>query len=562
MLARGTFKLRLLFSASYSRIVIVSPAQVAKMSLHVELKSMAKLVASDVKAGKESSRSHRAMEFMEINPDAILGVIDLIHREANRKKPNDALVHAYGYMFWSGLETLRYQVERQHDWAEELIDAVRELLLLLAKGDVISPELLMFLLNAFIEAKLDPGQDLSGFLAKNVAEHSEQIQASDPVELDDLLESIVTDAGGNEFDVYTNLAETSQTLPPEIRQAMMEQIVASANSVLRDTGVLYLLDPAPMVRRTVCQKIVQQASPTMLSSKSLRRMIALRNWLGEDERHHLDSAIKKARQKRVECATWPQRKINEVLASSMDGVGAQSVFAVAKEGRKHIIAGLLVKQGIGISDAWCIPDQSKADVKNFFEHIHNEMTSIPVEMDFLHALVGHFLAIGQQAGNTPTPGLLNFVETIGIENPQPTKMTADDLLSLLEEHADPSDIGEKAITKVIEGSTDWFDQSDFVTSWFEDDAEVREVLAEKPRSRKPTKINMIIKSILEPRREKWVERFLWTALWLRQEQDLLSPWLEFFVIGRELHNGFPVNDIPVMRRIAETTVISAMTSRF
>jgi hypothetical protein len=41
---------------------------------------------------------------------------------------------------------------------------------------------------------------------------------------------------------------------------------------------------------------------------------------------------------------------------------------------------------------------------------------------------------------------------------------------------------------------------------------------------------------------------------LKQKNDLLSPWIDFFVIGRELHQGRPIKDIPIMRDIAETTV--------
>lgn len=532
------------------------------MSLHAELKSQAKLMAKDVKAGKATAYSQQARDFMEINPDAVLGVVDLIHREANRKKPNDALIQAYGYMFFSGMELLRYQVERQHEWAEELVDAVRELLIHLAEGGVVSPSVLIFLLNGFIEAKLDPGEELTDLLGNVTLEHVADAPALDPADVGSLLESIVENAGGNEFEVYTALAANSQALPPEIRQAMMEQIVASDNPVLRDTGVLYLLDPAPEVRRTVCQTISQYGSPSMISPTALRRMIALRNWLPEDERHHLDAAIKTARQKQVECASWPQRKIEEILASNMDGAGAQSVFAVVKEGRKHVIASLLVKQEVGIADAWCLREQSKADVKSFLGHIRNETTSIPVDMGFLNALVPHYLAVGQKAGKAPTPGLLDFVETIGIEKWQPSEIAVDDLLSLLEKSADPGRIGEKGVIEVLEGGNNWYGESGIAESWFEDDAEVDAVLSAKLQSGTPAKVNAIIKSILEPRRAKWAERFLWTAFWLKQNQDLLSPWMEFFVVGHELHKGRPIKDIPVMRDIAEVTVMAATAVRF
>ena len=127
------------------------------MTLGDEIKAHAKFVAKDLKAGKASAHSRRAMEFMDETPEAVLSVIDLVHREVNRKKPNDAIVQAYVNMFANGLERIRYEVERGQDWAEELVESVRELLILLTKGGIIPPHLLMLLLNGFIEAKLAPG---------------------------------------------------------------------------------------------------------------------------------------------------------------------------------------------------------------------------------------------------------------------------------------------------------------------------------------------------------------------------------------------------------------------
>ncbi len=87
------------------------------MSLHDEIKAHAKLVAKDVRAGKASAHSSRARDFMDDAPDAVLGVIDLVHREANRKKPNESMIQYYIYILATGLEGIRYQVERGQDFA-------------------------------------------------------------------------------------------------------------------------------------------------------------------------------------------------------------------------------------------------------------------------------------------------------------------------------------------------------------------------------------------------------------------------------------------------------------
>jgi hypothetical protein len=285
-------------------------------------------------------------------------------------------------------------------------------------------------------------------------------------------------------------------------------------------------------------------------------MVALRNWLPENERHHLDAAVKKSRQRKVECAPWPARRVEEIIVSNMDGAGAQSVFAVTKEGRKYLIASLLVKQGVGVADAWCLRDQSKTNVRDFLGHIHSETESHRVGSEFLDFLVPHYLAVGQKNGNVPVAGLLDFVEAIGVEKWQPAELAVDELLSLLERDLDPGRIDQTAVSEVIERGGGWLDEFGFLESWFEQDAEVDAILAKNPRSKPSTKVNTVIKSVLEPRRAKWTERFLWTALWLKQKQDLLSPWADFFIVGRELQRGRPINDMLVMRGIAEATVMA------
>jgi len=526
------------------------------MSIYDRIKAHAKRVATDIKAGKASAHSSGARDFMTEFPDAVLGVIDLVHRQANRKKPNEAMIHAYIYLFGTGLAEIRYQVDGGYDWAEVLVDAVREQLLFLAKGGVIGPDLLMMLLNEFIEAKLAPGDDLTELLGGIALEAAEDQPEPTLSEVGELFESIVDEVGDNEFEVHIALADISKALPPEFRIFALHQISTSDSPVLRDTAILYLLDAAPEVRRTVCQLIAEHASPSLVSPVALRRMVALRNWLPEDERHHLDAAVKKSRQRKVECAPWPSKRVEEIIVSNMDGAGAQSVFAVTKEGRKYVIASLLVKQDVGVADAWCLRDQSKSDVRDFLGHIHSETDSHRAGSEFLHSLVPHYLAVGQKNGNVPVAGLLDFVEAIGVEKWQPAELAVDELLALLEHDLNPARADETAVSEVIERSGDWLNEFGFLESWFEQDAEVNAILAKNRRSKPAAKVNTIVKSVLEPRRAKWTERFLWTALWLKQKQDLLSPWTDFFIVGRELQRGRPINDIPVMRGIAEATVMT------
>ena len=216
------------------------------MSTDRDLKAHAKLVAKDIKAGKATANSDQARDFMAENPDAVLGVIGLIQQTSSHKKPNQALVGAYGYMFGIGLEMLRYQTERGQDWAEDLLDDIRNVLWLLAEDGAIDSGLLMLLLNGFIEAQLEPGDDLTSLLGEITLDNAQdQLPADVPSDICSLFDDLVQEAGGNEFQVYDAFAEASQALPPEFRQVMLPQIATAENPVLRDLATLYLLDPSP-----------------------------------------------------------------------------------------------------------------------------------------------------------------------------------------------------------------------------------------------------------------------------------------------------------------------------
>ena len=255
-----------------------------------------------------------------------------------------------------------------------------------------------------------------------------------------------------------------------------------------------------------------------------------------------------------------QEQILDMQASNIDGVGAQSVFAVIKEGRKHIIASLLVKKGVGIADAWCLRDQSKASILDFSTQINAQTDLISVDLDFVRLLITHHLAVGLDAGKVPSAGLLEVAEAIGLETCHPSALTVDDLITILGKDICPEKLEPKAIDQVVQNSSEWLDHFDFMESWFENDALVEEVLDKNPRSRTPGKIKAIIKSVLEPRRMKWAERFLWTALWMKQQKK--SPWQEFFVVGRELHRNRPLAQIPTMQNIAKVTVEAGVSPWF
>lgn len=524
---------------------------------HDEVKRLAYGVSKDVKAGKASERTLEARLYLEDSPGAALVILDLLFRAANRKRPNEALVHAYLHMFGIALEFIRYQFERRYREADELLDMIREQIVLWAKGGLISGPVLMQLLNAFREAKLEPGDDLTSLLGEVISEEGQELDPAGPEDLQNALRSMVEEVGPNPFDLHGVFADLSHSLPSEFRKVLLELVASSPLDALRDMAILSLLDPSPEVRAHVCRTVEKLASPALVSPVALRRMIALRNWWPEAERPLLDGAIRTVRQKGGECASWTPGTIVDLLASPIDGAGAQSVFAVLKDGRKHVIAALLVKQGVGVADAWCLRDQSKSDVSRFLENVDDGLLVLPVTSEFVAMLVRHNLALGLNGGAVPPVGLLDFVEALGLAECRPDELGTGDLLDRLEGDIEPDSLTPEAVARTLELTGLWPSVVGFADSWFEDDSEVAELVHRNRKARRAAKVDLIVDRILEARRTKWADRFTWMALWAKHETERQGPWHEFAVLAREVHRGRPLKEIPIMAAIAEETLAVA-----
>src|SRR3954453_65193 len=316
------------------------------------LARLGKLVAADVRAGRAGANSWAASQALEAHPEAVLDLIEMLLTEGRKTRPNEKLVSAYVYMIGQALEFIRMAAENGQASAQELSDAVRLTLLQAGTSGLVQPILLVMILMEFSDAKLDPGADLQHLMA-NLFEQigSERGAGASGGDFDSYLADLAEQVGGDPFALHAQMLEMAAALPAEHRTTMGISLLRTGEASAREAVVGWLLDPSAEVRHAVASAI-EQAAPQGAASGSLpRRIIALRNWLPEEDRPWLDRAIQACRRKGVECASWPQAQVHDALASGIDGVGAQSLFVLAREGRRRAIACLLIKAEVGVRDA-------------------------------------------------------------------------------------------------------------------------------------------------------------------------------------------------------------------
>src|SRR3954449_320762 len=384
------------------------------------LARLGKLVATDVTTGRPGANSWAASQALEAHPEAVLDLIEMLFTEGRKTRPNEKLVSAYVYMIGQALEVIRMAVENGQASAQGLADSVRLTLLQAGASGLVQPVLLVRVLMEFANAKLDPGAELQHLMA-NLFEQIglERGAGASGGDFDSYLEDLAEEVGGDPFALQAQMLEMAAALPADHRTTMGISLLQTGEASAREAVVGWFLDPSAEVRHAVASAIEQAAPHGAVSGSMLRRLIALRNWLPETDRPWLDRAIQACRRKGVECASWPQAQVQDALTSGIDGVGAQSLFVLAREGRRRAIACLLVKAEVGVRDAWARHGLTRSEMEEFVGQVASGTEVFPVSSEYVRIAAAHGLAVNLASGIMPPFGLLDVVETADLQGLQP-----------------------------------------------------------------------------------------------------------------------------------------------
>ena len=528
------------------------------MTDRTTLARLGKLVAVDVATGHPGANSWTASQVLEAHPAAVLDLIEMLVTEGRKARPDQQLVAAYVYMIGQALEFIRMDLENGQASARDLADAVRRALLQAGASGRVEPTLLMMILMQFSNAKLDPGAELQRLMADLFEQIGlEQGAGRSGGDFDAYLKDLVDGVGGDPFALHAQMLEMAGALPADHRTTMGISLLQTDEASAREAVVGWLLDPSAEVRHAVASTLAHTARHGAVSGSMLRRLIVLRNWLPETDRPGLDGAIQACRRTGVECASWPQSQVYDALASGIDGAGAQSIFVLAREGRRKAIGCLLVKAGVGVRDAWARHGLIRAEMEEFLDLVAGGMELFPISLEYVRLAAAHALAVNLASGTMPPFALLDFVETADLQGLQPEALPLERLLAMLEADADPAAPGSTA--ELLARSRAVVDRFDFLDSWFEEGAAVEQLLEGK-RMGRAKRVALVRESLLPEHATKWGDRLARTALLLRHCEDE-EPWQEFFVTAKEVLAGRPMAEIPLMSRVAEVTVDAYIASR-
>jgi len=521
------------------------------MKSRTALAQLGKMVAMDMARGQASEGLSSLGEALASSPDSVLEIVELMAAEARKKRPNGGLIDAFAFMLGEALLILRYGIERGHAEAMEGVAAVRSLVQAMAQDGKFDPATLLMVLRQFVGAKLELGEDLQAAMARMLEQHAEEVSA-DAAGLDTMLAQISRDCGGDVFVLHAGMSEQASAFPDSDRAYMAASMLVASDPGAREAAIGWVLDPGPATRRHVVSLLLQAVPAGRVSGTMLRRLITVRNWLGDDDRPAVDDVIRACRQKGVECAPVPAAEVSEIQATAVDGSRAQSFFAAVKDGRKRAVAAVLLKPA-GIGDAWVDAGLSRADADGFLSVAKGQIECFESSTEHLRLALGRSLAASRSSGVLPPFGLVDVVERTGLTAIQPEALTVDDLVTMLLDEVPSERRGAPAVVKALKASARWHKRYAFINSWFEDDAALNALLIGKSLSQNQ-EVALVMQMYLPPRRREWADLMARTAFTLQQDDTTGDDWLAFALVARELVAERPLTEIPVMASIARETV--------
>lgn len=147
--------------------------------------------------------------------------------------------------------------------------------------------------------------------------------------------------------------------------------------------------------------------------------------------------------------------------------------------------------------------------------------------------------------------MIEAIEALGIASLNPDGKSLDDLLTELLIGLPDDTQNDRAIIAAHE----LIIESGAFDSWFEAGEAVDEMLY--PVRDRKKRIDKILNSYLPGRRQYWVKQCAMSALALRGASTTQSPhplWSQLALVGLDINRSPSVENVPLMKHIAEMTV--------
>lgn len=383
-------------------------------------------------------------------------------------------------------------------------------------------------------------------------ERAEPAAAAGGVGAGDLKSALadIADAAENDaFASYDALNSVLAAFPSQAAARMVSTLGAERAPVLLHTLAGFAMHRDPVLARAAIEELKQAARGERVESMLVERLVRMRPWLPADRQGPLDEAIRALRAHALPPVELERPQAARCFVMACDGSGAGGALASLKAADGWRFVAAMTKPG-GVEEVLSLEGLRKAEadatVRGMRETVMAAQTDVAGIARYLQIALGENLA-----SNTPPPfKLVAFAENLGLGPIAPRAVSPGDLIEEMLEALPEAEKDAAAVAKahnaVIGGALD-------EQPWFEAGEPVERLLA--PIRGAKARAKAVLASYLPERRAFWVRTCALTAFALQLDRKAYGALgRNLALVARDIAGGTPLDEIPLMREIAQMTV--------
>ncbi len=410
-----------------------------------------------------------------------------------------------------------------------------------AARDAINPAMLMLLGRLFAAAQIEIGDaaraamgralDFGGFPASAEAAYQAFMQP------------LLSASRSGPFELNEEIGAVMSIFPLHYKSAFAERLAAETNSLAHRTAVGFLLHREEPLAEAAIRGF--GAVRGELDDECRRWIETIRPWLGPGRRGAIDAALPSA----GGVAPRPAANVIKTVASVCDGSGASFLLATLRRNSRFMVASVMVKPK-GVADCMSYEDLSKSEAAEIERALRSSTLTSEVSLASWERLLRLALGRNLACGEPPPFALVQIVDALGLDWLAPDLATPAEIVgSALAAVPD----GDQADT--VRAAHEFLAEAELAENWFEAGEDVEALLS---MARAPGEgASALLESYLPARRGFWADQCARSSLAL---MDGAGPrdetWKRLALVGREILSDVPLSDIPLMRRIAETSALA------
>jgi hypothetical protein len=432
--------------------------------------------------------------------------------------------------------------------AREKIQAIYDLLDNAIEGHSLHPIDMMMTGKIFSDAGLAVPDRLRQAMAEALQAAPPETQGVAGNDIVSSLLEIADQAGQNPFDVYEYMNSLLASVPPDASVMLLVELIAGKKAVINQAVAGFMLHPDAVLAQSVAEALAAAATRTPVESSLIARLVRMRPWLPQTRQAHLDATIRVLRLNALPPVKTALPRVIKSYVSVCDGSGTRSLFVTQRVGAHYQLASVMMKLA-GVADVVVLPELSKSAMDDMARQLKSSMPVMETDLAGVTRMLGLAIADNFASGILPPFKLVEVVESLGLGPVHPDQASPMEIITGLLADLPPEQTNPAAVASAHADMLD----SEFKYQWFEAGEAVEDLLYPVKGSRQ--RVAKLMKAYLPERRLYWARQCALSALALRgDEKTRHSLWKQLALVGRDIASDLPLDQIPLMKHIAEISV--------